>query len=117
MKLLYIDNNGDLIFTEYNSSHIPRIDDKIWLLQDIWHIHDIIWYPKEGEIRIYLTEEEPKKVKVAESKENKVQLDIEPLKKDINKALKETSSLTRQVASMKQHINYQQQQIDKGRKQ
>ena len=106
MKLRYLDLNQELIHEEYNASHVPRMGDMVWF-DEAFYIEHIVWYPKEGMVQVYLTDEPPnkKKSKVAESAEPAVKLEqVAEVRKDAKAALKETSALRREVFSIRQYL-------------
>lgn len=106
MKLRYLGLEQELIHEENNALHVPGMGDMVWF-DEAFYIEHIVWYPKEGMVQIYLTDEPPnkKKSKVAESTEPVVKLEqVREADKSAKQALKETAELKRQVFAIRQHL-------------
>ena len=111
MKIRYLDLNQELVHEEYNASVVPSMGDMVWF-DEAFYIEHIVWYPKEGMIQVYLTDEPPnkKKSKLAESTEPVVHLEqVREADKSARQALKETAELKRQVFAIRQHLRKNQE--------
>lgn len=105
MKLRYLGLEQELIHEEYNVTLVPGIGDMVWF-DEAFYIEHIVWYPKEGMIQVYLTDEKPTKKKpIAESKEPVVQSrEIKEAKASADKALTGLKDLKQQVFAIRQFL-------------
>jgi hypothetical protein len=105
MKIKYLID--DILIHEMISDAIPRSGDMIYL-EEIFFVEDIVWYPKDTTVHIYLSDRQLTKPKVAESKESVVNLrEVKEAQSTADKALKEATNLKRQVFSIRQFLRSQ----------
>jgi hypothetical protein len=105
MKLRYLGLEQELIHEEYNTNLVPGIGDMVWF-DEAFYIEHIVWYPKEGMVQVYLTDEKPTRKKpIAESKEPVVKSkDIKEALELAEEAAKDVRSLKREVFTIRQHL-------------
>jgi hypothetical protein len=109
MKIRYLGLEEELVHEEYNVTLVPGMGDMVWF-DEAFYIQHIVWYPKEGMIQVYLSDEPPTKKKpIAESTKPAVNLDhaLNKAQKTADKALKESADLKRQVFAIRQHLRAQ----------
>lgn len=97
---------------------VPRVGEMVYIrgteYQDIFFVEKVVYYPPHNDVRVYLIEELPHKVKVAENKQPIVKLEqVSEVKKIADQALKESSSLKRQMLSVNDQLNYIRNKIGK----
>lgn len=105
MKLRYLGLEQELVYEESNTNHIPGMGDMVWF-DEAFYIQHIVWYPKEGMVQVYLTDEPlTKKKPLAESKESTVQSKQVKEALDLaNDAIDDVKDLKRQVFAIRQHL-------------
>ncbi len=104
MKIKYILDDYDVLFTQDDVSCVPKSGDMVFL-KEIFFVDTVVWYPGDDTVRVNLKDEPPRKAKVAEAKDNAVNLnDIKQAKDDSAKALKEASRVKRELGSLRTYI-------------
>lgn len=105
MKLRYLGLEQELIHEEYNVTLVPGIGDMVWF-DEAFYIEHIVWYPKEGMIQVYLTDEKPTRKKpLAESKEPVVKSkDVKEALDLAQEAADDVKRLKREVFGIRQHL-------------
>ena len=105
MKIIY--QTEDYVLREIEADAAPTKGDMVYI-DEIYFVGEVIWYPMDYTVRVYLEEEPPQKVKVAERKETAVNLnEVRQIRNTANKALKESANLKRQLFSIRQFLKTQ----------
>lgn len=105
----YLVDDTESLFAHSGEVGLPRIGDMVFL-KEIFFVDNVVFYPVDNEAKVFLKDEPPRKAKVAEAKENVVNLnDVRQAKTDSAKALKETASLKRELVSVRQYIRSSQE--------
>jgi len=105
MKLKYIFDEEQVFESETDNA--PRVGEMVFF-EEIFFVENVVWYPKDGEVRIFLSDRAMAKPKVAESKAKVVNLHlVGQAQQTADKALKEASELKRQVFSIRQYLKNQ----------
>jgi hypothetical protein len=104
MKIEYWLVDDEAAIFEHDGDTPPAIGTKVFL-KEIFFVDDVVHYPAHKAIRVYLKDEPPRKAKVAEAKENNVNLrDIKQAKDDSAKALKEAGRVKRELGSLRTYL-------------
>ena len=105
MKVIY--QTEDYVLREIEADAAPTAGDMVYL-GEIFFVREVVWYPIDYTVRVYLNDEPPAKTKVAERKEIAVNLnEVRQIKNTADKALKESTNLKRQVFSIRQYLRSQ----------
>ena len=108
MKLEYIDEFNNILDSVENTSLVPSVGHMIYIQNEIFFVESVIWYAGENLIKVNLTLEK-QKPKITESKNYGVKLDqLIAIQTTANKALKETSTLKKQIFSIREYLKTQQ---------
>lgn len=109
MKIRYLGLEQELVYEQDNVSSVPGMGDMVWF-DEAFYIQHIVWYPREGMVQVYLSDEpQSRKKPIAESAKPAVNLDqpVRQAQTSASRALKETAELKRQVFAIRQHLRAQ----------
>lgn len=106
MKLEYYYNEEKVY--ERSADVIPSVGHMVYL-EEIFFVENVVWYPKDSIVRVYLSDRQATvKKPIAERKENVVNLgQVREIKATADKALKESTTLRREVSSIRQFLKIQ----------
>ena len=104
MKIIYQIEDFILHDDKIEDNAVPSIGDMIYF-DEVFFVREVVWYPKDRIIRIFLNDEPLAKVKVAEHKGSVVNLqEVRKIKDIADKALKESSSLRKEIFSIREYL-------------
>ena len=107
MKLRYLDEDNTVMHEVWNIQQVPRVGDMVFM-EEIFFVKDVVWYPKDDMVHIYVVDRLITKPKVVESKAKVVNLQlVGKAQKTADEALKEATELKRQVFSIRQYLKNQ----------
>ncbi len=108
MKIEYYLSEDKIYQSDIEGNSVPSVGHMVFL-KEIFYVEDVIWYPDDNIVRIYLNDEKPKdKSRITESSDNVVNSsNIQQVRNTANKALKETENLKRQIFSIRQFLRIQ----------
>ncbi len=115
MKLVYLDQNHEIVHEVANATCVPSHGDLIWF-DEIFYIETIVHYPATNMVRVYLTDEPvANKKPVAEANKTNVNLDeLSKLRGQVEKAQKDASGAKRDLLALRQYLKGKQRNDEAG---